>query len=187
MKRSDYEFFAALVRGEADAGNAIIEPHACVAAVVIAKPMLFVMSVEAAGMQRAAVNQRKSQAFELADRSASALRMLQVGVARFVGRAGIERLFLRASSDAGNHTPHAWNFKIEAALQLIDQVSVTFVNTQSVGAWVRRDEPQMPAFNPLIPGARWRDAQVRCLETALFVGAHSREARYFTDGSKRYG
>lgn len=185
MKGSDNELLAALVRG--DEAKPVADPYGCITAALISKPVLFLISVDRAGTARASVDMRKSRSFELADRSAGALRSLHTSISRFVASAHIDHVFMRISSDGGDYAPHPWHSKIEAALQLVESLKVSFVNTQSIRAWAGREALDLPAFQPLLPGARWRDPQVRCLETALFAVAKGSEARCFSDGSLRHG
>lgn len=189
MKSSDRSTLEALVCGDRDPcqANPMIDPYGSITAAIIAKPRLFVLTVAGAGTPNPRVEPRKSACFELEDRSARALRVLRASLHRFTTRARIGRLFLRVASDAGNHAPHPWHFKIEAMLQLAEALDITFVNTHSIRAWIERVEPDLPPFEPLVSGARWLQPQQRCLEAALFTAANADVPRYFTDGVRRDG
>lgn len=153
-----------------------------VTAAVITKPKLLLATVEHPAHARCRFDEQRSRIFELPDRSARSIQGLANAVARFVADQRITQVFLRSQSERGKFPGHPLNFKIEAALQMAPGLQVTFVNQQGIGAWVRREDPVVPAGEPGL-GAYWPEKQRLAIETALFVARNYDNPKCFSDGS----
>lgn len=149
---------------------------------VISKPKLLLASVAHPAFARCSFDSSRSQVFELSDRSARSLERLRAAVSRFAERRRIRRVFLRSQSEQGKYPGHPLSFKIEAALQLVPDLEVTFVSSQSIGAWVRRVKPAVPEGDRNL-GAIWAAKQCQAIETALFVARNFDKQQVFSDGS----
>lgn len=153
-----------------------------VAAAVIAKPRLVLATVQHPRNALCRFDEDRSRMFELPDRSARSITGLVSALSRFVQSRQISQVFLRSSSERGKYPGHALNFKIEAALQMVPGLQVTFVSSQSVGAWVRREHPAVPEGDRGL-GAIWTDKQRQAIETALFAARNFERRECFSDGS----
>lgn len=153
-----------------------------VTAAVITKPKLLLATVEHPAHARCRFDEQRSRIFELPDRSARSIQGLANAVARFVADQRITQVFLRSQSERGKYPGHPLNFKIEAALQMAPGLQVTFVNQQGIGAWVRREDPMVPAGDPGL-GTYWTEKQRLAIETALFVARNYDNPKCFSDGS----
>lgn len=176
-------FFAAVC---AQFGHAVPRPAApdlegFVTGAVISKPKLLLASVAHPAFARCSFDSKRSQIFELPDRSARSLERLRAAVSRFVEKRRIRRVFLRALSGQGMYPSHPLSFKIEAALQLVPDLQVTFVSSQSIGAWARRVNPVLPDGDRDL-GAVWTGKQRQAIETALFVARNFDKQNCFSDG-----
>jgi hypothetical protein len=153
-----------------------------VTAAVITKPKLVLTTVEHPAHTRARFDEQRSRIFELSDRSARSVEGLLNAVSRFVKDQKIAQVFLRAQSERGKYPGDPLNFKIEAVLQLVPGLQVTFVNKRGIGAWARREDPVVPAGQPGL-GAYWTEKQRLAIETALFVARNYDNPKCFSDGS----
>jgi len=188
---NEFDYFAHALAGKALPASAtppttpLVGSVAPVTAAVIAKPKLILATVNWTQGGSPRFSESKSAVFELDDRSARALRVIHDQLDKYVNRKGIRTIYLRMANGNGEHAPHLCHFKIEAALQLVCGLDLLFVNTLSVGAWVRRCEPVMPATKGLDVGRRWEAKLHAAVEAALFVNEHFNNERYFKDGSAR--
>ena len=163
------------------------EPPKVVSAGIISKPRLMLVTVRFGGRSGPEVVTAASECFEIADRSARAVQRLSREVSSFVSRQGIEAIYLRAHGESGKYPGHPLNFKLETVLQLMPKLSVTFVNSASISAWVNRTDPRLPIVPDPLPDAYWRKKQELALEAALWVPEYYHQAKYFWDGSSRDG
>lgn len=108
------------------------------------------------------------------------IRRLAEETAKFADTAGISQIYLRSQSESGKYPGHAFNFKIEAIVQINPDIELTFVNTNSVNAWLRREGAVQIAGTPGLR-AREKGLQLKAIETALFAGA-TQSSRSFSDG-----
>jgi len=159
------------------------DAKATVTAAVISKPRLLVVTVDVSARGGPKVDQGRSRAFELADRSAFAIRNLRREISGFFQRQRIDRVYLRAKSADGQFIGHPWNYKIETVLQLEPGLELTFVDTNSIGAWVLRTEPELPD-SPFSLGAACDAKQRQAIQAAVFVAQNPDHTRAFSDGSK---
>jgi hypothetical protein len=157
-----------------------------VSAAVISKPRLVVVTVAWGSCGQPKVVVARSGAFDLADRSSRSIELLHHRATAFFKKQRIDKLYLRAKSADGQYVGHPLNFKIETVLQMVPGLTLTFVDTQSVGGWVRREEPYIPAA-PLSLGTFWETKQKLALETALFLPENMDHARAFSEGTERDG
>lgn len=153
-----------------------------VSAAVITKPMLVLATVEHPALDRCRLDENRSRRFELIDRSARSMKGLVEAMTRFIHGWQIGEVFLRSHSERGKYPGHPVNFKIEAALQMVPGLTVTFVNTHSIAAWVRRQDPVIPPGEPDL-GAALTAKQRLAIETALFVSRNYTNPKLFSDGS----
>lgn len=187
----EFDYFAHALAGKAlpertaPPTTRLLGPGKPVTAAVISKPKLIMATVNWSSSGSPRFNESKSAMFNLEDRSARALRELLNNLDDYVSRKGIRTIYLRTAYGSGEHAPHLCHFKIESALQLVGGLDLFFVNTLSVGAWVRRCEPAMPATRSLEVGRRWEPKLHAAIEAALFVNFNSDSERYFKDGSAR--
>jgi hypothetical protein len=139
-----------------------------VTAAVISAPKLFVVTLERRGTELRVLPQ-KSATFELGGRDAYHVNTLWCELKSFVSRARVDEISLRAAQDSGQYPAKPAAYKIEAILQLIPKFTVNFVHTNSVGAWIRREDPELP--EPWLPSmeARWRKQQMRAIEMAAYA------------------
>lgn len=149
---------------------------------VITKPYLILACVKSPSRPDCSFDARRSNIFELSNRSAAAVSALHAEVTRFVQAHRIGRLFLRASTVNGKFTGHPLNFKIEAALQMVPWLQVTFVTSASVSAWVRGADPVVPDAEDVLC-AVLAAKQRQAIETALFAAHNYGRPRCFWDGS----
>jgi len=182
---TDDEIFIAAVC--AQFGHAAPQPAApdldgFVTGAVISKPKLILASVAHPAFAWCSFDSKRSQVFELPDRSARSLERLRSAVCRFVEKRRLRQVFLRSQSERGKYPGHPLNFKIEAALQMVPDLQVTFVSSQSIGAWVRRQDPAVPEGESGL-GAVWAEKQRQAIETALFVARNFEKRNCFSDGS----
>jgi hypothetical protein len=179
----DEIFFAAVC---AQFGHAAPQPAApdldgFVTGAVISKPKLILATVAHPAFAWCSFDSNRSQVFELPDRSARSLERLRSAVCRFVEKRRLRRVFLRSQSENGKYPGHALNFKIEAALQMVPELRVTFVSSQSISAWVQRKRPAVPEGTPDL-GAAWAKKQHYAIETALFTARNFDRQNCFSDG-----
>ena len=159
-----------------------------VTAAVISKPRLVLVSVRFGARGNVKSDPRRSCLVELEDRSAGALRDLSRRFHRFVESHGITDIHLRARSEnTGQYAGHPINFKIESVVQLETSVNLSFVDGSSIGAWCRREDPDVPECPFPDLGARWAGIQDKATETALYVASHWGQSRCFSDGSAGHG
>lgn len=149
---------------------------------VIKKPYLILAGVKSPSRPDCSFDARRSNIFELSNRSAAAVSALHTEVTRFVQARRIERIFLRASTVNGKFTGHPLNFKIEAALQMVPALEVTFVTSASVSAWIRGADPEVPDADEGL-GAALAAKQRQAIETALFTAHNYGRTKCFCDGS----
>ncbi len=153
-----------------------------VAAAVISKPKLVLATVQYPAHARCQFDDDRSRIFELPDRSARSVTGLVGALTRFVKDRQITQVFLRSQSGRGKYPGHPLNFKIEAALQMVPDLQVTFVSSQSISAWVRRQDPAVPEGESGL-GAVWTEKQRQAIETALFTARNFDRQNCFSDGS----
>lgn len=149
---------------------------------VISKPKLVLVTMRFPARGLPQVDVTRSSTFELEDRSARAVQNFSRQAKSFVGKQQISQVYLRTKSERGEYVGHAWNFKMEAVLQLVPGLELTFVNTNSIGAWIRRQELGIGLFDHP-PLASWSEGHLKAAEAALFVAEHYGRPRYFSDGS----
>lgn len=143
-------------------------PFATTAA-VISKPRLLITTVKFGAASTVTVEEHRSGLFELGGRDTEAVRALSCELAEFFRSRRIRHLHLRVSADAGRFSADAHAMKIETVLQLVPRLRVTLHSTQSVSAWIRREDPPLPLVAPLGLGPRWENVRDSALETAFFV------------------
>lgn len=181
--RGDDEFFAALCK---QLGRPVPPPtpyrERFVTAAIISQPALVLATIEDPLLTRRRLVEKRSRMFELIDRSKLSIMALSNELTRFVQKQGIDEIFLRSHSEKGKYPGKPFNFKIEAALQLVPGLQVTFVNTQSVSAWVQRENPAVPEGDHGLR-ARWFERQRQAIEAALFVAHNHANPKFFSDGS----
>ena len=162
-------------------------PPKLVTAAVISKPRLVLVSVRFGAHGKARIDPRRSCLMEHEDRSDRALRVFSRRFSRFVEKQDISDVYMRARSEnSGQYAGHPINFKIESVVQLERGVSLNFVDENSVGAWCRREDLDMPECPFPELGARWAGIQDKATQTALYVASHWGQSR-FSDGGASYG
>ncbi|MDT0506924.1 DUF3010 family protein [Novosphingobium sp. MMS21-SN21R] len=181
---ADDEFFAAVCRqfGRPAPSPPRRDEVRTITAGIISSPRIVLATLRCVPGRAPRVIDQASRSFEIDNRSASAVLRLSNDLERFVRRQGVSEIFLRSLSERGKFAGHPLNFKIEAVLQMISDLRVTFVSTFSVGAWVKRDEPKLPDGGEKC-SARWAEKQRLAIETAMFVAVEPTALRSFSDGS----
>ena len=193
MNHADQLFFAEVARRggyappEFDILGSDTPPRALISAAVIATPRLILVSARTSGRGGELTICEASRVFELSGRSTYAAQDLLREVSGYVTVRKIKQLFLRVGAASGNYSNHGYAYKIEAILQLIAPLTVTMVNTNSVGSWGRKAAPELPVAPPLELGARWAKKQLDALETAAFVAQHRSCPRFYFDGEREDG
>lgn len=184
---ADDQFFADVCR---QFGRPVPPPKGClepltVTAGIISAPRIVMATLRCLPGRQPRLVEQASCSFELSDRSAGAVLRLSKELGKFVRQRKVSEVYLRAHSERGKFAGHATNFKIEAVLQLVPGLHVTFVNTSSVGAWVKREDPRLP--EPCQgQGGRWLEKQRLAIEAAMFVAMGPGTGSAFSDGSGRH-
>lgn len=152
-----------------------------VTAGVISKDRLIVVSTKSGGRHPVRLDPARSKVFNLQDRSGRAVMVLAREIGSFFRAGAISQLFLRSRTERGKYPGHPLAFKIEAILQLVPGLQVSFVSSHSIRAWVKREEPTIPQGLE-DRGAYWNAKEGLATEAALFVAANRENPRYFSDG-----
>lgn len=191
MTSEDRQFWRAV----ADQFGRRPEPHAPpfapssepVTAVVFSAPRAVVVTVRISGDGGARIDDGSSGIFELGDRSDHAVKAMARNAGRFFSQRKITNIYVRSGAVTGRYPPHALSLKMETIFQLMDDLRVTFVNTQCVAAWVRREVPEIPLALDQHLSARWSAVQTSALEAAIFTAWNRNSSQYFSDGSAANG
>lgn len=153
-----------------------------VTAAVISKSKLFVVSLKCGAGRPLRFDAAGSVMLELRDRSGRAVNGLAREANDFFGAKGISQVFLRSRCASGKYAGHPLGFKVETILQMVPGIRVDLVNSQSVSAWARREEPCLPE-GPRNLGAHDNERTRLAIETAMFVSENRDRPQYFKDGS----
>lgn len=187
MTSEDRQFWEAVAAQFGRQAQSNMRPNSpsssAVTAVVLSAPRAEVVTLRIDARGRAHVDETRSRTFELGDRSAHAVMTVFRDAERFFSRRKISHIFVRSGAMTGTFAPHALSIKFETIFQLIGNLRVTFVNTQRVAAWIRREAPELPTRAGPEPGARWAAVQKSAMEAALFAGWNMSSVGLFSDGS----
>lgn len=153
-----------------------------VTAAVISKSKLFLVSLKCGAGRPPLLDDAGSVVLELRDRSGRAVNSLAREANGFFSAKGISQVFLRSRCGNGKYAGHPFGFKVETILQMVPGLRVDLVNSNSIGAWARREEPCLPE-GPRDLGAYDYEQRRLAIETALFVSENRDRSQYFTDGS----
>lgn len=123
----------------------------------------------------------KSHRIELEGTGQGALCAFSWELRALFRRQRTDTLLLRLAPPRSRFGGSETGAVIRTALQLIDHLMVTVVNTVSVTRWVSRDEPDLPQWSHR--SSQLAAAQQRAVEAAGFAARFSGDSRYFSGGA----
>lgn len=153
-----------------------------VTAAVISKSKLYVVSLKFGAGRMPHIDAAGSVVLKLHDRSGRAVNSLARETNSFFDAKGTSQVFLRSRCASGKYAGHPLGFKVETILQMVPGLRVDLVNSNSISAWTRREEPCLPE-GPRDLGAYDYERRRLAIETAMFVSENRGRPQYFTDGS----
>lgn len=147
---------------------------------------LFIVSVEWTGSLGFLLEPKHTRVFTLANRDSDDIRRLSAEVRKFLSSIGVIKLAMRYSPDTKQYRPNPHVLKNEAAVQLIDGLTVDMVPSASVAAWMRREAPALPDFLDPIQAKLCRGTGMKAIELAVFAANFAEDQRYFksADGAQ---
>ena len=152
-----------------------------ITAVHVHKPHVVIATVVRNSAGVYSLSESRCQILEMHDRSSPAIRRFQAQVGTLFERWGTDYVIMRVSSLSGRYVQHPFAFKVEAAIQLLPNMTVNFVRTQSVLSWRRNTQAELPS----VSGHRQsgvRYAQSEAIEAAAFGFEMARDPKYLKDG-----
>ena len=182
---SDTAFFLAALGGGpnlARNSNGDLADGGRATGAMISGEELIIATVEQVRPDRFELIKECSIVLWLRDRSQRSIQKFAEDVRRWVATRHLDQLALRMGAFKGRVMQSQPAFKIEAALQLLAFVDVQVVDTQAVGNWIKREDPEFTDVSH--PGrATAAKKLLHAMEMAAFAICHRGDARFFPENS----